>query len=94
MIFLSNMEKDHLSLKWGTLKSWDFHSEKGKALLKEYFEIGASMSAMLQKDTPRQKEIICELIDEGNFKKVYLDWDGKEISKAKAKKYVLTYGNE
>ena len=86
-----NKPKDSLTLKWGTLKAWDFHSDKAKALLKEYNEIGSSMSAMMQKDTPRQKEIICELIDEGNFKKVFLDWDGKYISKKEAKKYVLEY---
>lgn len=84
-------EEDHLTLKWGTLKSWSFHSEKGKALLKEYFELGTSMSAMMQEDTPRQKEIICELIDEGNFEKVYLDWDDKHVSKKAAKKYVMEY---
>lgn len=53
--------------------------------------LGSSMSAMLQHDTPRQKEIICELIDEGDFEKVYLDWEGKEVSKKAAKKYVMTY---
>lgn len=84
-------KKDHLTLKWGTLKDWSFHSEKAKKLFKEYSEIGSSMSAMMQHDTPRQKEIICELIDEGNFKQVYLDWDGKWISKEEAKKYVMDY---
>ena len=84
-------EKDHLTLKWGTLKSWSFHSEKGKKLLKEYGDLGSSMSAIMQKDTLRQKEIICELIDEGNFTRVFLDWDGKYISKTKAKEYILNY---
>ena len=41
------------------------------------------------KATQRQKEIICEIIDKGSFKKVYLDWDGKYVSKKKAKEYVL-----
>jgi len=85
------IEKDSLTLKWGTLKRWDFHSEKAIKLLKEYGEIGSSASAIMQHDTPRQKEIICELIDEGNFKTVYLDWDDKDVSKAKAKKYVMEY---
>lgn len=85
---------DHLSLKWGTLKSWGFHSEKGISLLQEYGKIGSSMSAMCQEDTPRQKEIICELIDEGDFKEVYLDWDDKNVSKEEAKKYVMEYGKE
>ena len=85
------MTKDSLTLKWGTLKAWDFHSNKAIELLEEYNSIGSSMSAMCQKDTPRQKQIICELIDEGDFKKVYLDWDGKYVSKKKAKEYVLNY---
>lgn len=84
-------EKDYLTLKWGTLKAWSFHSKKAKKLLQEYGKIGQSMSAIMQKDTPRQKEIICELIDEGNFKKVYLAWDGKYITKKQAKKYVMGY---
>lgn len=85
------MERDNLTLKWGTLKAWDFHSEKAKKLLDEYDEIGSSMSAICQHDTPRQKEIVCELIDEGNFETVYLDWDSKEVSKEEAKKYILNY---
>jgi hypothetical protein len=84
------MSKDHLTLKWGTLKSWEFHSEKALRLLDEYCKIGSSLSAMEQKDTPRQKEIICELIDEGDFETVLLDWDGEEVSKEEAKKYILS----
>lgn len=84
--------RDKLTLKWGTLKGWHFHSDRARALLTEYAEIGTSMSAMMQKDTPRQKEIICELIDDGDFETVYLDWDGKDVSKAEAKKYVMEYG--
>lgn len=87
-------EIDYLTLKWGTLKDWSFHSDKAIKLLKEYDKIGSCMSAVLQKDTPRQKEIICELIYEGNFKKVYLAWEGKKVSKEQAKKYVLNYGRK
>jgi len=85
------MKEDYLSLKWGTLKEWSFHSRKAKKLCEEYHKIGCSMSAMMQKDTPRQKEIICELIDEGNFEQVFLDWENKNVSKEKAKKYVMEY---
>jgi hypothetical protein len=81
---------DSLSLKWGTLKSWDIHSETGKALLKRYREIGCSASAMGQHDTPEQKEIICQLID-GCAEDIYLDWDGEYVSKEKAKEYVRGY---
>lgn len=86
--------KDQLSLKWGTLKSWDLHSEKGKKLLQEYNNLGSSFSAMSQRDTPRQKELICEMIDECNAEKIYLDWDGKYVTKEEAKNYVLTYNNK
>ena len=84
-------EADSISLKWGTIKSWDIHSEKGMALLRRYSEIGSSLSAMAQKDTPEQKEIICQLIDccAGD---IYMDWDGEYVSKEKAKEYVRTYG--
>ena len=87
--------ENYLTLKWGTLKSWDFsNSKKGKKFLKEYYEIGSSVSAMAQKDTQRQKEIICELIDLCDSDTIYLDWDGKDVNKDEAKKYVLNYGND
>lgn len=89
-----NMEtkEEHLVLKWGTLKDWSF-GDWALPLLREYNKLGSSMSAIAQHDTPRQKEIICELIDKGNFKKVWLDWDGKEVTKKQAKKYVMEYGD-
>jgi len=87
--------ENYLTLKWGTLKSWNFTgSEKGKSLLLEYTEIGFSFSAMAQNDTKRQKEIICELIDLCDGDTIYLDWDGEEVTKNKAKEYVLNYGKK
>lgn len=86
-------EQDHLVLKWGSLKDWHFHGETATKLMREYSAIGSSMSAIMQHDTPRQKEIICELIDQANFKTVCLDWEGKNVSKKAAKKYVMEYGN-
>lgn len=84
---------DSLSLKWGTLKSWDIHSENGMALLRRYVEIGSSLSAMAQRDTPEQKEILCQLID-CCAGEIYMDWDGKYVSKEKAKEYVRNYGKQ
>ena len=84
--------KNYVTLKWGTLKSWDYsNSEKGQALLKEYGEIGSCISAMAKNDTPRQKEIICELIDLSDEDTIYLEWDGREVSKEEAKEYVMHY---
>jgi len=82
---------NYLTLKWGTLKSWRFTSDKAVGLLKRYGEIGSSLSSMLQRDTPEQKQIICELIDECDGDKIYLDWDGVEVTKQEAKDYVLNY---
>jgi len=83
-----------LTLKWGTLKSWQFDSERGKTLLAEYHKIGSDFSAMMQKDTPRQKEIVCGLIDECDGDTVYLEWDDKYVSKNEAKQYVNNYGKK
>jgi hypothetical protein len=84
-------KEDYITLKWGTLKSWSFNNPKGVELIKKYFELGSSASAMLQKDTKEQKRLICEMIDlvPGD---IYLDWDGEYVSKEKAKQYVINYG--
>jgi|SRR6185295_9248530 len=87
----SETQVDSLALKWGTLKRWDIYSETGKALLKRYFEIGSSLGAMQQHDTPEQKDIICQLID-GCAGDIYLDWQGEYVSKERAKEYVRDYG--
>lgn len=88
---MTDKKQDHLTLKWGTLKSWHLSSERGRNLLEEYFSLGSSGSAMLQKDTPRQKELICQIIDECAAPTVYLDWDGVDVSKDEAKRYVMEY---
>lgn len=86
--------ENHLTLKWGTLKAWNFSGlPEAQALLKRYDELGSSMSAMTQRDTPEQKGIICKLIDLMPGE-IYLDWDGKYVSKDEAKKYVLEYGRK
>lgn len=84
--------KNHLTLKWGTLKSWNLSGlPEAQVLLERYDELGSSISAMSQRDTPEQKEIICKLIDLVPGE-IYLDWDAKYVSKEQAKKYVLDYG--
>jgi hypothetical protein len=85
-------EKEYITLKWGTLKSWNITSKEGKKLLKKYIKIGVCMSCACQNDTVEQKKIICSLIDLVPGK-IYLHWDGIYVSKAKAKKYVMNYGN-
>ncbi len=83
--------ENYLMLKWGTLKGWNFKGNpKAEALFKRYNEIGMSASAMGQRDTPEQKEIICEMIDLMPGK-IFLDWTGEYVTHEEAKKYVLEY---
>lgn len=86
---------DYIILKWGTLKGWSLHnSPEAFELFKEYKKLGSSYSAMAQRDTPRQKEIICEMIDKVNGT-VQNDWSGETYDdKELAKKYVMEYGLE
>lgn len=83
--------QDHITLKWGTLKSWHLHSEKGQELLRKYCDIGSCASAMAQRDTPEQKELICQMIDECNAETIHIEGDGVDVSKEDAKKYVMEY---
>lgn len=85
------MEADYISLKWGTLKGWRIHSEEQRALLTRYVELGSSMSAMMQRDTPEQKDIICQLIDLCEAPTINLDWEDRDVSKDEAKRYVMEY---
>jgi hypothetical protein len=87
-------QKTYVTLKWGTLKSWCFPTEAGQELARRYDEIGSSLGAMTQHDTPEQKEIICQMIDLCDGDEIYLDWDGKNVSKDEAKKYVMEYGQK
>lgn len=86
---------DHLLLKWGTLKGWDFeNSPEAFEALQEYSKLGFSLSAMMQKDTQRQKELICIMIDKVNGE-VQDDWTGKVYEdREEAKRYVMTYGQK
>jgi len=85
--------EDYLLLKWGTIKAWNFeNSPDALQALQEYSSLGMSWGAMTQKDTVRQKELICIMIDKVNGY-VQNDWSGEIYEdKDDAKKYVLEYG--
>lgn len=86
-------EKEELTLKWGTLKGWKLNEDgPAFALLQRYSEEGMAMGAAQQRDTERQKSLLCDMIDALNADTVYLDWDGVDVSKEEAKKYVMEYG--
>jgi hypothetical protein len=86
------MNQEFLSLKWGTVKEWNFYSEECFSLWQKYLSLGSSHSAIHQEDTPEQKGLICQIIDACNAEKIWLDWDGVEVSKEDAKRYVMEYG--
>jgi hypothetical protein len=87
------MKMAELRLKWGTLKAWDCEnaSPKAQELLESFLE-GSSMSCAMDKPDERRKKLLCDLIDEidGN---IHLDWEGKDVTKDEAKKYVMEYGS-
>lgn len=88
------MENDFLLLKWGTLKGYNFsNSPEALEALAEYNQIGSSLSAMMQHDTPRQKELICIMIDKVQGS-VSSDWTGEDWTndRDKAKNYIMEYG--
>lgn len=80
-----------LTLKWGSVKGWDLETDEAKAALQKWADGGVSMSAMAQRDTPEQKEALCNAID--YMDEIYLDWEGKNVSREEAKEYVRNYGN-
>ncbi len=83
-------DKESLLLKWGTLKGWELKTEKSKAIIRRYIDLGVSYSCMAQKDTPEGKQIICELIDAVDGE-IQNDWTGNFMSKDEAKDYVMNY---
>lgn len=85
-------EKSELRLKWGTIKGWSSATEECISLLKEYHAEPVSWGAAQQSDTPHQKELILKMIDA--FDTIYLDWDGKYVTKSEAKEYILNYGRK
>lgn len=84
---------DYILLKWGSVKGFKLNSTKGKRLSNEYLDEGRSVSAMAQKDSQRQKEIILEMIDECDGS-IQNDWDGKFYTKQQAKDYINEYGEK
>ena len=85
-------EREHLTLKWGTLKSWGFKTEVTRALAQKYADLGWSGSAMSQPNTPEHRRVLCELIDAIDADTIGNDWEGTDMTKDEAKKYVMGYG--
>lgn len=82
---------ESLMLKWGTIKGWEVRTDRSKEILKKYVSLGASAGAAQQRDTPEQKQLICDLIDAVDCETIYLAWSGEDVSKEAAKAYVMGY---
>ena len=78
-----------LKLKWGTVKGWDLETQEAKDALQKWADFGVSMSATAQRDAPGQMEALCDAID--LMDEIWLDWDGRNVSREDAKEYVRTY---
>jgi hypothetical protein len=88
---MKSEEKDYVTLKWGTVKSYNIQNEETWVLMEKYLEAGVSMSAMAQRDTDEQKELLCQVL-ESIGEPVYLEWDGEYVSVEEAKEYIRNYG--
>jgi len=86
------MSKDHLLLKWGTIKGYHVSDPHSKELIKRYIELGASASAMLQEDTPEHKDILCELV-RVHQGVIINDWSGEEMTVDEAIHYIQEYNS-
>ena len=82
-----------LTLKWGNIKGWDGFEENTPAgdALQKYLDSGQGWAAM-QRQTPEQREIICEVIDAIDGE-IHDDWNGGTMTKDEAKDYVRNYGS-
>lgn len=96
------MKKDELGLKWGTVKFYDLVSEEALAAMERYNAIEDGSygitdgnvvvtGAAMHHQSDAEKLALCEVIDALNCDTVYLSWDGIDVSKEEAKKYVMEY---
>lgn len=85
-------QPNRLTLKWGTVKGWELHTDEAVAALKKWHDFGVPLSAMEQRDTPEQQEALLAAID--HMDEIYLDWDGKYVSREEAKEYVRNCGKK
>lgn len=89
---MTEQTEEYITLKFGSFKSWNFNNEETFSLFKKYCDLGMSESTMTQNDTDEQKDLICQIIDRIDCEHIHNDWEGTEMTKDEAKKYVMEYG--
>lgn len=82
-------DETYVALKWGTLKGHYVRGDEAVKIVRRYYDLGRSLSAMAQNDTPEQIDLLCQLIDQVDY--VYNDWSGERMTKERAKEYVREY---
>lgn len=87
-------KKDYLTLKFGNIKYAELNSKEGKRLFKEYCKTLKGGGLIMQDNNPKRKEIVCKIIDEANIEFVMNDWTGRKMSKERAKRYIMKYGDK
>lgn len=86
------MSKPYLLLKWGTLKGWGGLNQEQASALQKWQDLGVSLSAMAQKNTEEQKQLLCDVFDLFEDGQIQNDWCGTEYTVKQAKEYIKGYG--
>lgn len=81
-----------LTLKWGGVKSWDLETEEAIAALQRWRDHDVPLSAIAHKDSPEQQQALLDAID--FMDEIWLDWEGRKVTKEEAKKYILEYDHD
>jgi len=84
------MSDETLTLKWGTVKGWSDLSESSLDILRRFFDGRKSSGAMTDILNERRVGILCELIEQFQGE-IWNDWEGKQMTKDEALKYVREY---
>jgi hypothetical protein len=81
-----------LTLKWGTVKAFNLESQEAIDALQKRADYGESMSAALHEDTPDQQQALIDALE--FMDEIWLDWDGKMVTREEAKEYILGFGKK
>lgn len=82
-----------LTLKWGTVKGWNLETEEATTALQKWADFGRALGgAIMQRDSPEQQKALLDAID--HMDEIWLDWEGKKVSREEAKDYVRNYGKK
>jgi hypothetical protein len=85
------MTEECLYIKWGTLKGWGNLSPETTAILQQWADLGTTLSAAAQRDTPEQKELLCRAIDSvaASGGVIWNDWTGRKLTPRGAKRRIM-----